>query len=121
MGLFDRKAKPSIESIPPVLTTPEDPVNYNSVLDYLTGLSDGDYKKMTKSAEIYRAANEKVAAIVGIENEPTTALTTPKPSDEEIDDALDDALAGTFVATDEPEAPKPTKAQAPKTKIEIKD
>jgi hypothetical protein len=44
MGIFNRKQQKLVE-LPALLTQPEDPVNYNSVLDYLVGLSDTDYKK----------------------------------------------------------------------------
>jgi hypothetical protein len=102
----------------------EDPVNYNSVLDYLVGLSKADYRKMTSSAEIYREANVKVAKVIGIKDEPTTSIKTEKPelSDDELTDMLAadlDELQTAFI-DDAPETPKPKKAQASDKKVEIK-
>lgn len=120
MDLFKRKNKPGLESIPSVLTQQEDPVNYNTVLDYLVGLSKPEYDKIFKVSGIYRAADKEAAKVLGVKDEPTRTLATPKPTDEEIDDALDHALAGDFI-DDAPEAPKPVKQQASSKKIEIKD
>lgn len=44
----------------------ENPVNHNSVLDYMLELSDDDYDKLLKSAKVYREANRKVAGIMGV-------------------------------------------------------
>lgn len=112
----------------PEILKPEDPVNYNSVLDYMVGLSDKDYKKLTGSAEVYRKANKDVAKIVGVKDEPTHELMPPKPSEEQVDADLDnlleaDDLAGSFLDDDAPEAPKPIKPQAPakkEKKIDVK-
>ena len=119
MGLFDRKDK--TKSVAEVLK-PEDPVNYNSVLDYLTGLSPEDYKKMVKSADIYRKANKDVANILDVEDKPTTQLIEPKPTDDELDAALDEALENptAFIETG-PESPKPTKEQASSKKVNVSE
>lgn len=117
-NIFNRKKKPLTE-LPSVLTKEDDPVNYNSVLDYLVGLSRAEYDKLNKVSSIYRNANKEAAKILGVKDEATVELQPPKPTDEEIDKALDDSLAGDFI-TDEPEAPKPVKAQAAEKKIEIK-
>lgn len=119
MGLFSNKK--SELKLPAVFTQVDDPINYNSVLDYLVGLSDVEYKKMTQSAVVYRKANKEVAEIVGVENTPTTTITATKPTDEEIEKGLDDALSQDFIAEDEPEVAKPTKPQASSKKIEIKE
>lgn len=109
----------------PAILQPENPINYNSVLDYLVGLSKTDFAKMVKSAEIYREANAKVSKITGIPDEPTSQLIEPKQTDEEIDSDLDQLLetdpkdlVAAIVAA--PEKPKPTKQQAAK-KIDVKD
>lgn len=77
MGLFDKKRK----ELPAVLRAPEFAapavVDYNSVLDWLTGLSDDDYKKVCAVAEIYRKAESDAAAALGVENEPSTFITQP--------------------------------------------
>lgn len=119
MGIFDRKKKSTLTELPAVLTKEDDPVNYNSVLDYLVGLSRAEYDKLQKVSVIYRNANKDAAKILGVKDEATVELQPPKPSDEEIDKALDDSLAGDFI-DDDPEPPKPTKSQASEKKIEIK-
>lgn len=119
----DKKAKVSGAVQLPEAFMPEDPVNYNSVLDYLVGLSDKDYKKMTGSVEIYREANKKVAKLVGIKDEPTTSIAPhTEVSDEQLNDMLDadpKELKQAFI-DDGPETPKPKKAQATDKKVEVK-
>jgi len=125
-GLFGKRKRGVTEpvSIPAAMQL-EDPVNYNSVLDYVVGLSDKDYKKLTASAEIYRDANKKVAKLLGVKDEPTTTIKSDKSeiSDAEMDDMLNadpDKLKAAFIDNG-PEAPKPKKAQATDRKIEVKD
>lgn len=124
---FLKRREPKAPVELPAILQPENPVNYNSVLDYLTGLSDKDYKKMTGSADIYRKANKDVAKIVGVKDEPTHALMPEKPTEEQIDKDLDTMLEADDLSTafldDEPPAPEQHKPQAPsKTKqIEVKD
>lgn len=127
MGILDRFKSNKPARVPaelPPAMQPEDPVNYNSVLDYLVGLSDKDYKKMTGSAEIYRKANKDVAKLIGIKDEPTTAITTERPeiTDDQLDDMPNtppDELAAAFI-DDEP-APKAKKKQSTEKKIEVKE
>jgi len=125
-GLFGKHKASSGETVSiPAAMQPEDPVNYNSVLDYVVGLSDRDYKKLTASAEIYRDANKKVAKLLGIKDEPTTAISTEKPpiTDDELDTMLaadPDALQAAFI-DDAPKAPAAKKAQSTDKKIEVKD
>lgn len=125
-GLFSKRKKGVGEPVSvPASMQPEDPVNYNSVLDYVVGLSDKDYKKLTASAEIYRDANKKVAKLLGIKDEPTTTISTEKPEigDDELDAMLSaqpGELAAAFI-DDAPVSPKPKKAQATDRKIEVKD
>ena len=124
-GLFGKRKEASSEPVKiPEALQPEDPVNYNSVLDYVVGLSDKDYKTMTASAEIYREANKKVAKLLGIKDEPTTTIKTDKPEigEEELDDTLNadpDKLKQAFI--DYAPAPKQKKKQASERKIEVKD
>ena len=128
MGILDnfkRNKAPRTPVIMPESMKPVDPVNYNSVLDYLVGLSADDFKKMTKSAEIYRKANKDVAGLIGVEDEPTTSIQTDKPevSDDELDEMLassTDELKTAFLEDDIP-APKTRKPQATEKKIEVKD
>ena len=122
--LFGKRKQDTAPVTVPEGLMPEDPVNYNSVLDYLVGLSKTDYIKMIKSADIYREANTKVAKVIGIKDEPTTSIKTEKPevSDDELSDMLAadlDALQTAFI-DDAPESPKPKKAQASDKKVEVK-
>lgn len=119
------KKKPTIPVEIPEAMKPEDPVNYNSVLDYLVGLSDKDYKKVTGSAEIYRRANKEVAKLIGVKDEPTTAIVTEKPelTDAELNTMLDAdpiALTQAFI-DDAPGQDKPKKTQSTNKKVEVKD
>ena len=125
-GLFGKRKSRSSEPVKlPEAMKAEDPVNYNSVLDYLVGLSVEDFKKMTKSAEIYRKANKDVANLLEVEDEPTTAIKTEKPeiSDDEMDDMLNadpEALQAAFL-DDAPGQDKPKKPQASEKKVEVKE
>jgi len=119
--IFGSKREPQQVDIPAIMQ-PEEPVNYNSVLDYLVGLSDKDYRKMTGSAEVYRKANKDVAKIVGIKDEPTHTLLPEKPSEEQIDAELDGLLEThpddlRAALENEPTAEKPHKAQSATTKV----
>ena len=94
MGLRDklfakREAQPV--ELPDILQ-PEDPVNYNSVLDWLVGLSEKDYKIMQDVVGIYRQANKDAARALKVKDEPTTQLHPVPPTDEEIDAGLDSML-----------------------------
>lgn len=120
MGLRDklmgkRDAKPV--TLPEVLE-PEDPVNYDSVLDWMIGLSESDYKLMRQVITIYRDANDKAAKALGIENTPTTQLRRIQLTDKQIDDGLDSLLETdpkdlkAAIAAEKPKA-KPKKAQSP--------
>ena len=124
-GLFNRKKVAKDPVVIPEALMPEDPVNYNSVLDYLVGLSKSDYAKMTKSAEIYREANTKVAKVIGVKDEPTHSISTDKPelTDDQMDDLLaadPDELQSAFL-DDSPKAPAPKKKQSTEKKIEVKE
>lgn len=122
MGLFDKYKKPV--QLPAILTEQEEPVNYNSVLDYLVGLSSRDYDRMLKCAGIYREANVKVAKVLGVKDEPTVALQPPKATEEEQEDAMDamirsvNDLETPLIATDEVAPAKPKKAQASEKKVD---
>lgn len=123
MDLFKRKKKQEVV-LAPALMHEENPVNYSSVLDYLVGLSKEEYDKLIKVTTIYRDANRKAATILDVEDQPTTQLVEPKPSDDEIDHALDGALAGIGYeeTSNQPVVVKPQKEQAPspEKKIDVK-
>ena len=77
MGIFDKKRKELPELFREEELADDAGVNYNSVLDWLTGLSDDDYTKVCNIAAIYRKANQDAAAALGIDNEPTSFITVP--------------------------------------------
>lgn len=92
-----RKSENKAIKLAPVLTEPENPVNYTSVLDYLIGLSQSEYGKILKVSGIYRKAKKAEAKILGVKDEPTTMIKEDQPSDTEIDNALDAALDATKI------------------------
>jgi len=126
MKLFKRTEKTRLNQLPDALTAkPVDPVNYNSVLDYLVGLSEVDYDKMCKVTGIYREANSKAAEVLGVADQPTTILKDDSHvhTDDEIDTALDQVLTAAEIkllpADGEPKATEPAKEQAPSTRTNI--
>lgn len=112
----------------PALLEPEDPVNYDSVLDWIVGLSQADYDKFMAVAKIYREANQKAAEALGVKDQATTTLLRPKLTDKQIDSDLDGLLETdpkdlrAAIAADKPK-PAPKKAQSPSKskKISVKD
>jgi hypothetical protein len=67
MSIFGKdKPEPSADLLNEIDEQLENPVNHNSVLDYMLELSDDDYDKLLKSAKVYREANRKVAGIMGV-------------------------------------------------------
>lgn len=123
---FNKRKRQQVE-VPAVLTQQEDPVNYNSVLDYLVGLSKTEYDKMFKVANIYRNANKDAAKVLGVKDEPTTQLKSEEPSQEEIDEGIDTILESDidadFLFEDEEPAPQVDglkKPQQANKKIDVK-
>lgn len=93
MGLFGKQKK----ELPPLMTAADfdEVANYESALSYLVGLSDEEYQKVIKVADIHRKAYQEAAAVLGTPNEPTTFINTPEPeqpADEPnfLDDLADD-------------------------------
>lgn len=85
MGLFGNKNKSDLDLKPghflfddETEIVPE-PINYNTVLEYLAGLSAEDYKKVIKCAEITRKSYAEQCKVLDIENEPTTFIYPPEP------------------------------------------
>lgn len=87
---------------PPVI---QNVVDYDSVLNYLVGLGRRDYDKIFKVADIYRKANDDAAKVLGVKNEPITAIKeteAPVPDsetaqDDELDLLMDDVLPADFI------------------------
>lgn len=77
MSLFRKRKQP----LPPLFSDEElsifSSVNYESVLDWLVGLSPEDYKKVCAVAHIYREADRAAAAELGTPNHPTSFVTPP--------------------------------------------
>lgn len=118
--LFGKQREPQPVELPAILQ-PDDPVNYNSVLDWLLGLSDKDYKTMQDVVQVYREAGKTTAKLLKIKDQPTTALLPTVQSEEQIDADLDgllethpDDLKAAII--NEPIAEKPKKKQAPTSK-----
>lgn len=92
MGLFGKEKK----QLPELMTAADyaDVANYESALNYLIGLSDDEYKKVTDVATIHRKAYQEAAAVLGTANEPTTFITPPEPEEtpEDEPDFLDDLI-----------------------------
>lgn len=107
------------------LIEPENPVNYDSVLDYLVGLSKFDYEKLIKVSNIYRNANKDAARVLGVRDQPTTQLKEEKPTEGAVDAALDnmlqqDDLTTAFLDDAAQPAPEIKKEQAPSADKKIK-
>lgn len=116
MGLFRNKSNNKSGSA--LFDTIEPTANYDTVLEWLIGLSRAEYNKVLKVAEIHRKANQDAAAALGIANEPTTSINPPSdkpklsdlPKNFILDD--DDELAKAFL-DDEPKKVKINKTEKP--------
>jgi hypothetical protein len=131
VGILDKlgkKRKANPVELPALLAKDANPVNYDSVLDYLVGLSEEDYKKICKVTGIYREANKKAATVLNVEDQPTTSLVEDKLTDEEIDESLDqlletpaDDLKEAIVNQAVADEPKKVQAPSKETKITVND
>jgi hypothetical protein len=76
MRLFGKQKR----ELPPLITDEElfPSVNYDSVLDWLLGLSAKEYAQVLQVAGIHRKANDEAATVLGKPNEPTTQIDDPK-------------------------------------------
>lgn len=94
MGLFGKNDK---KELPPLMTEADfyDVANYDSALNYLIGLSDEEYGKVTQVAAIHRKAYQDAAAVLGTPNEPTTFINPPEPPAPEPNFLDDDELLKT--------------------------
>lgn len=122
-----KREKQQVE-LPAAFMADDNPVNYDSVLDYLVGLDGKEYDKLLKVAVIYRDANKSAAKVLGVKDQPTTKLKDDKPTDEEMEDALDgllethpDDLKDAIINA--PEKPEVKKEQSPskETKITVNE
>lgn len=81
--MFD-KLRNKKRELPPLFSESElddlsPAVNYNTVLDWLGGLSDKDYEAVIKVANIYRNAARDESAVLGTPIEPTSFIHPPEP------------------------------------------
>lgn len=119
--LFGKQREPQAVELPAILQ-PDDPVNYNSVLDWLLGLSDKDYKTMLDVVQVYREAGKTTAKLLKIKDQPSTVLLPTAPSEEQVDAELDTLLEThpddlkAAIMSEQP-ADKPKKKQAPTAKV----
>lgn len=121
MGLFGKDNRAltipddDTELSPDLFGAEPEVANYNSAIEYLAGLSDSDYEKVKKVADIYRQSNKDVAATLEMELKPTTFIRQPEPEsnteliDKDVNHIApktilddDDDLPG-FLEEDEPE------------------
>lgn len=124
--LFGSKREAQAVELPAILQ-PEDPVNYNSVLDWLLGLSDKDYKTMLDVVNVYREAGKTTAKLLKIKDQPTTALLPTAPSEEQIDSQLDgllethpDDLKAAIMNAPDPEDKKTSKQKIKQIQVKEK-
>lgn len=88
MHIFSKKKT----ELPPAMSDAEieaalEPaVNFNSVVEYLEGLSKPDYEKIIKVTNIYRNADKDAAKVLGIQNEPSTVINKESRPDVLADD-----------------------------------
>lgn len=73
MGIFNKKSK-NLPDLFPDDELDNSLVNYNTVLDWLVGLSDADYQKVIKVTDIYRAANKGADTVLGLKSDPSTSI-----------------------------------------------
>ena len=89
-------------------TEPEIVVDYDSVLEYLVGLSGDDYTKICQVAAVYREADFQANKVLGLEVQPTTFITQPTEPE--------------TITGDEPEfLEMPEKAKPKSRKIAVKE
>lgn len=94
MGLRDKwfgKRQPQKVELPALLQ-PEPPVNYDTVLEWMIGLSDKDLATMNEIIAKYRETRAVEMKLLKLKNAPTTQLLIPAQTDEEIDSDLDQLL-----------------------------
>lgn len=105
MGIFDRKkTNATADNLMALIDEPAEPetLDQNAVLSYLTDLSDDDYKKLCKVAEVYRKAdkqaNEIMGKVTGAEH--IEVRIVPKENDPGFIDTADEKLKQTKGTTE---------------------
>lgn len=126
-GLTKKRETQKVE-LPAAIMAEPNPVNYDSVLDYLVGLDAKEYDKLLKVAVIYRDANKSAAKVLGVKDQPTTKLKDDTPTDDELDEALDgllethpDDLKAAMATAPEPTEHKKEQAPSKDKKITVNE
>lgn len=78
MGMFNKKKQ---AELPDPIWQEDEPaeVTYESVVEWLVGLSDEDYTKVCEVVKVYRQAEKDVAIALGVTKEPTAFINMPEP------------------------------------------
>lgn len=108
MSLFNKKKSPAFSAVDDQELFVQ--VDYNSVVDWLVGLSDEDYEKVNQVTVIYRAANKETCRVLGTNDMPSTFIIQPEPAQE------DDGIEVAFLTDDEPDYIKTPTKKAKTTK-----
>lgn len=77
MSIFSKRKKPGFLALKPGNILPHGApakVDFDTVLDYLLGLSEEDFSTVGKIAAIYRKADEDAAKALGVDNKPTVRI-----------------------------------------------
>lgn len=122
MGIFgNKKAEPAQPLLSDAEIFGDQPINYNQTIEFLAGLSDEDYKKTIKCAEITRKSYADQCKVLGIDNEPTAFINPPEdelqtmPPVEVAGSFLeDDTELGSFLDDEPPAKVKINKTEKPK-------
>ncbi len=106
MGLFDRRK----QELPPLISDEElfPSVNYESVLNWLLGLSAKEYSQVLEVANIHRQADQDAAKALGKTTKPTSFIDDPKDKHQTIEPFIIDKEPQ-FLMDDEPKKPKAKK------------
>jgi hypothetical protein len=76
MALFKRQKR----ELPPLISDEElfPSVDFDTVMEWLLGLSAKEYSQVLEVANIHRDANQKACAVLGKNNKPCTFINDPK-------------------------------------------
>ena len=101
MGLFFK----DIENQPIKDIIQSSDIDYNEVLDYLTGLTltDEDYEKLIKVANIYRRANRQVLDVLNPTNTEAPEIAEKPEPKQDGENSEADEIIDSFLETDEAE------------------
>lgn len=117
-----------IKELPPIWSDnelAEMSVNYDSVVNYLLGLSDKDYDTLSKVVVIHRQANKDSAKVRGKEYEVTTYIDSPLETSPPVSIdksgksmlADDDELSLAFLGSEDDEQVTPKKKTSKKITV----